>query len=108
MAPGLHESVGLIVEIIGWLRKTSVALMAKGLSTKTGARQVASADHTVQVEDDLLRTTHGKGGDDDLAAACHGVLDDIPQFHKSLFRVAVRFIAISTFHYEIVSTFGNW
>jgi len=42
--------------------------------------------HTVQVENDLLRTTHGKGGDDDLAAACHGVLDDIPQCMAALLR----------------------
>ena len=73
---------------------------------KGATLQVAGADHAVQVVNDLLCAPNRKGRDDDLAPSIDRAPDHIPQFHKSFFRVTVRFVAIGTFHDQMIHLFG--
>ena len=87
--------------------KISVALIASGLSTKTGMRGSSpSVIMRLRLIDQFLRAADRESGHDHVPAALDGALDHIAEFNIGLFRFAVRFIAVGAFHQKISTSFG--
>src|SRR6266571_7488184 len=71
--------------------------------------ELAGAEQLIQMIEDLLGASDGKGGDQDARLAVHSVLDDRPELGESFLQRFVIAVTVSGFHEDDVGAFeGHW